>query len=292
MMVNELLEYDFDDFIEILDLLQNFIMYELCLMNTVQLYEKYPPVEYTDTNIANSSTIIYEYDEDGETDKKYCIVVGFHIIELKDSHYHVEQIPSSNNNNNNNNDTIKIKHKLISKERLEKLQPVVKIELNEEEKELKNKTIDSIIKFNKANPENIIESNKKTPPECKTNYLTAFKKNVDYNIKENTYKIEDLEVSKLRKIQQNIKNNTDDLIELYTNIDSIGRRSVKPDKDIKFSINLLKHYVDEQVLSGKDIKDIRRDFYKKVRDVQDYSYKQHYLKTLEKILAEVESLKS
>ena len=67
----------------------------------------------------------------------------------------------------------------------------------------------------------------------------------------------------------------------------MGKGPVKDidDKDIKFSTNLLKQYVDKQILKGEKIKDIRRNFYRKIKRITQNDNDKYYLNKLEEIIA-------
>ena len=67
----------------------------------------------------------------------------------------------------------------------------------------------------------------------------------------------------------------------------MGKGPIKDidDKDIKFSTNLLKQYVDKQILKGEKIKDIRRNFYRKIKRITQNDNDKYYLNKLEEIIA-------
>jgi len=124
--------------------------------------------------------------------------------------------------------------------------------------------------------------------DCKDLFNINFEEQTK-NIKVQNLRVdlEDLEIKKLTDIQKNIKKHTDDIIELYQNIDSLGKGPIKDidDKDIKFSTNLLKQYVDKQILKGEKIKDIRRNFYRKIKRITQNDNDKYYLNKLEEIIA-------
>ena len=132
--------------------------------------------------------------------------------------------------------------------------------------EIQAKTREQIKKYKDYNKIGFIPQN-----NCKRVFNIDFEKQIDeFTSEDLNVELDDLEINKLIKIQNNIKKHTDDIIELYQNIDSMGKRPMKDidDLDITFSTNLLKQYVDKQILKGENIKDIRRDFFKKIRKTQ------------------------
>lgn len=196
--------------------------------------------------------------------------------------------------------------KIITPNDFENLQPImfkdIKYdlikEITKEDEELKdylkidyiqNKTKDQVDIYKKYNDD--ITHNK---GKCKDLFNIDFDERTK-NIKYQNFKIdlEDLEIKKLTDIQKNIKKHTDDIIELYQNIDTLGKEPVKDidDMDIKFSTNLLKQYVDKQILKGEKIKDIRRNFYRKIKRITQNDNDKYYLNKLEEIIAEEDDLK-
>ena len=151
---------------------------------------------------------------------------------------------------------------------------------------IQDKIRDQVKSFKEINRKNDIDQ-----PKCEQLFNIDFDEQTeDLNYKYFKIDEDDLEIKKLINIQKNIKKHTDDIIDLYQNIDSLGKGPVKDidDKDIKFSTNLLKQYVDKQILKGEKIKDIRRNFYKKIKRIKQNDNDKYYLDKLEKLIAEGE----
>jgi len=226
--------------------LSKFMEKEFCYLMKNHLYEKYQPnIDNSDNSDKYNGSIIYKDNKDNNFEKFY-IVVGYHKFEIEKK-------------NNGKWDILTDGYPINDFDYLNLIPE--NINNNSGISTYKNFLEDSSQKYNIFLPD--VNEN-----DCE-NIQDIYNTNIYSNLHENT-------IEELERINEQINKNYDGILDLYTVLFTYD----KDDIDVKFYINMLKNYVDKQIIDGKDIKQIRRDIFRKVSKEKNHLQQKKYNKLL------------